>query len=190
MIIVAGKTYESYEAVITQDTDDVLQGQIDGMLDIAPGEVLTLDGAAYFVDSISWLPDPAQTKIRAVRTQDESTIVSRIIADLPAQVTRWAGLDTFIARLVAIAGGGDGYAQLIAADIGDAKDLPTIRRVLRENLFDIRYHAAGARPTLIPDLAHGGRRCSGCRCRQSPEYRRNGRLTSGHSDQCAGCCPG
>lgn len=177
MIIVAGKTYESYEAVVTQDTDDVLQGQIDGMLDIAPGEVLTLDGAAYFVDSIAWLPDPAQTKIRAVRAQDESTIVSRIIADLPAQVTRWAGLDTFVARLVAIAGGGDGYAQLIAADIGDAKDLPTIRRVLRENLFDIRYHAAGARPTLIPIWRTVGAAVP-VTVAGSPEYRRNGRLTS------------
>ena len=149
MIVIAGTTHESYTAEITQGSDAVFSASLDGLIDAAPGAIVSLDGDAYQLTDLTWHPGPApQTRIRAVRARDTAAIIAFLRQALPSLAFVWRS-DPVIARLEEMAP--DGYGAFILNDIGDAADLPQIARILRQNLFDLYFTGQTATPvTLVP----------------------------------------
>ena len=150
MIVIGSTTYTSYRALLTLATDAVFEGELDGLVDVAPGDRLTLDGDPYEVTDLVWQPGAEpQTRVRAQRYRGQFSVVTKLLANIQSEVTRWAAADALLGRLVAIAGGAAAYADLILADIGDARRLPDVVDVLARNGFNVVY-TTGADPTLLP----------------------------------------
>ena len=54
MISINGQTYTSYRGVVIEGSDRVFQGTIDGLVNTAPGQTMSLDGDGYTIDTVSW----------------------------------------------------------------------------------------------------------------------------------------
>lgn len=176
MISIGGQTYTSYRGVVIEGSDRVFQGTIDGLVNTAPGQTMSLDGDGYIIDTVSWQAgNPALTKVKGYKQRNDEQVIQNILLNLGQQVARWVRDDPLIARLNALAGAG-GYAGLIRADIGDAKDLQAIARILRQNLFDLHYRTVG-NPVLIPVWATEGSVVPVAPA-GNPEYRLLGSLAS------------
>ena len=177
MISINGQTYTSYRGVVIEGSDRVFQGAIDGLVNTAPGQTMSLDGDGYTIDTVSWQAGsvPA-TKVKGYKRGDAEQTTQSILLNLDSQISSWASSDPLIARLDALAGAG-GYAGIIRSDIGDARDLPAIARILRRNLFDLNYPSSGGPPLLIPIWATEGSLVPVVPV-GNPEYRLQGSLES------------
>ena len=153
-VTLGGRTLDLARLSLTDRALGVVSFQVQGILDAAVGDRVTVGQQDYAVSkmTVQVTPDGGLTDVLARVRRDDAALLPTLYAALP-QIDGLAVSDTLLADLAGKVGGGAAYRAIVEQDMGGSADLDAALRGLRQNLLDPVVSGGGVRlhPMWAPD---------------------------------------